>query len=155
MLICLARANSRIQAMIAGVETTMRNGYEIVWNLLYRYVPGFDPTNTVDKPTWNGEGGDVIQYAAAFNLYFRLSAKQGSCHNEFNKSILFLKGIMARSLLKIVKPLIIAIKSTQGAIGDNDGHLIGYLPHYLCIDELAQKIAEHCKVEPFDRDLGG
>jgi hypothetical protein len=30
MPICLARANSRVQAMIAGIETKMRNGYEIV-----------------------------------------------------------------------------------------------------------------------------
>lgn len=30
--ICLAHADSHIQAMIAGVETKSRNGYEIVWN---------------------------------------------------------------------------------------------------------------------------
>jgi hypothetical protein len=66
--ICLARADSRVQAMIAGVETKSRNGYEIVWNLLYRFVPGFNPTNTIDKPTWDGEDGDVIRYAAAFDL---------------------------------------------------------------------------------------
>ncbi len=113
-------------------------------------MPGFDPTNTINKPTWDGEGGDVIQYAAAFDLYFRLSAKQGSHHNDFNKLILFLMGITARNLLKIVEPLIITIKSTQGAISDVDGHLIGHLLHYLRIDKLAQKIAEHCKVEPFD-----
>jgi hypothetical protein len=144
MPICLAWADSRVQAMIAGVETKTRNGYEIVWNLLYRYVPGFDPTNMVDKSTWDGKGGDVIQYAAAFNLYFRRSAKWGSCHNDFNKLILFLKGITACNLLKIVEPLIIAIKSTQGAIGDNDGHLIGQFPHYLCVDELA--CSEDCRM---------
>jgi hypothetical protein len=69
--------------------------------------------------------------------------------------ILFLKGIAARNLLKIVEPLIIAIKSTQGAIDDDGGHLIRHLPHYLRVDELAQKIAERCKVEPFNGDLGG
>ncbi len=150
MPICLAWADSCNQAMIAGVETKTRNRYEIVWNLLYRYVPGFDPTNTVHKPTWDGKGGDVIQYAAAFDLYFRLSAKWGSCHNDFNKLILFLKGITARNLCKIVKPLIITIESTQSTINDEDGHLIGHLPHYLRIDKLAQKIAERCKVEPFN-----
>jgi hypothetical protein len=155
MPICLAWANSRVQAMIAGVEIKTKNGYEIVWNILYRYMPGFDPTNTVDKPTWDGKGGDVIHYVAAFDLYFRLSAKRGSCYNDFNKSILFLKGITARNLLKIVKQLIIATKSTQGAIGDDGGHLIGHLPHYLRVDKLAQKIAECCKVEPFNQDLGG
>jgi hypothetical protein len=154
MPMCLAQADNRVQAMVAGVETKTRNGYTIMWNLLYRFVPGFNPTNTVDKPTWYGKGGDVIQYAAAFDLYFRLSSKQGSRHNDLNRSILFLKEITARNLLKIVEPLIIAVESTQGQI-DDDGDLPdGYLPQYLRVKELAQKIAERCKVEPFDRDLG-
>ena len=54
--------------------------------------------------------GDVIQYATAFDFYFRLSAKHGNTHSQFNKSIFFLKGITARNLMKIVEPLIIAIK---------------------------------------------
>jgi hypothetical protein len=141
--------------MIAGVETKTRNGYEILWHLLYCYVPGFNPTNTVDKPTWDGKDKDVIQYVAAFDLYFRLSSKRGSHHNDLNKSILFLKGITARNLSKIVKTLIIAVKSMQGTINDNGGLPDGYLPHYLRVDELTQKIAERCKVEPFDRELGG
>ncbi len=67
--------------MVAGVETKTRDGYEIVWNMLYRYVPGFDPTKTVDKPSWDAHGRDVIQDAAAFDLYFWLSAKRGGSHN--------------------------------------------------------------------------
>jgi hypothetical protein len=155
MPICLAQANSRVQAMIAGVETKTRNGYKIVWNLLYRYVPDFDPTKTVDKPSWDEQGGDVIQYAVAFDLYFQLSAKCGGSHTQFNKSILFLKGITAHHLMKIVEPLIIAIKGMQSNLDDNGGLRIGYLPHHLQVSELAQKIAECCRVEPFDRDLGG
>jgi hypothetical protein len=150
----LAQADNRIQAMVAGVETKMRNGYTIVWNLLYWFVPGLNPTSTVDKPTWDGEGGVVIQYAAAFNLYFRLSSKRGSRHNDLNRSILFLKGITARILLKIVEPLIIAVRSTQGKFDDNSDLPDGYLPQYLHVKELAQNIAECCKVKPFDWDLG-
>jgi hypothetical protein len=119
MPICLEKADGRVRAMVSGIETKTRNGYEIVWNLLFRYVPGFDPTKTVDKPTWDGHEGDVIQYAAAFDLYFRLCAKRGNTHSQFNKSILFLKGITSRHLMKIVEPLIIAIESTQG--DDDDG----------------------------------
>jgi hypothetical protein len=125
MPICLAQADSRVQAMIAGVKTKMRNGYKIVWNLLYWYVPGFDPTKTVDKPSWDEQGGDVIQYAVAFDLYFLLCAKRGSSHTQFNKSILFLKGITARHLMKIVEPLIIAIKGTQSNLDDNGWLWIG------------------------------
>jgi len=96
----------------------------------------------------------VNQYAAAFDLYFRLSAKRGNTHSQFNKSILFLKGITARNLMKIVEPLIIAIESMQGNNNAGDGGLpIGYLPYHLRVDELTQKIADRCKVEPFDRDL--
>jgi hypothetical protein len=35
MPICLAQAGSCVQAMIAGVKIKTRNGYTIVWNLLY------------------------------------------------------------------------------------------------------------------------
>jgi hypothetical protein len=155
MSICLAQANSWVQAMIAGVETKTRNGYEIVWNLQYQYVPGFNPTKTVDKPNWDEQGEDMIQYAAAFNLYFWLWAKGGGSHTQFNKSILFLKGIRACHLMKIVEPLINAIEGTQSYL-DDDGRLrIGYLPHHLCVSEIAQKIAECCRVVLFDQDLGG
>jgi hypothetical protein len=122
MPICLDKADGRVRAMVSGVETKTRNGYEIVWNLLFRYVPGFDPTKTVDKPRWNTHEGDVIQYAAAFDLYFR-SAKRGNTHSQFNKSILFLKGITARNLMKIMEPLIIAIESMQGDNDAGDGGL--------------------------------
>ncbi len=53
-----------------------------------------------------------------------------------------------------MEPLIIAVESTQSKIDDDGGYCDGYLPHYLWIDELAQKIAERCKVEPFNGDLG-
>jgi hypothetical protein len=76
----------------------------------------------------------MIQYAAAFNLYFRLSSKRGSCHNDLNKSILFLKGITVCNLLKIVEPFIIAVKSTQGKIDDDNDFPDGYLPHYLRVE---------------------
>jgi hypothetical protein len=155
MPMCLTQADNRVQAMIAGVKIKTWNGYEIVWSLLCRYVPGFNPTNTVNKPTWGGKGGNMIQYAAAFDLYFRLSSKWGSCHNDLNKSILFLKGITARNLLKLVEPFIIAIESMQGTIDDDSDLPDEYLPHYLHVKELAQKIAKRCKVEPFDWDLGG
>jgi hypothetical protein len=140
--------------MIAGVKTKTQNGYKILWNLHYRFVPGFNPTNTINKPTWDREGGDVIRYAAAFNLYFLLSSKRGNRQTDVKQSILFQKGITARNLSRIVEPLIITVKSTQSKINDNGGYCDGYLPHYHWIDKLAQKIAERCKVEPFNWDLG-
>ncbi len=127
----------------------------MVWNLLYRFVPGFDPTKTVDKPSWDEHSRDVIHNAAAFDLYFWLSAKRGENHNQFTRSILFLKGITARNLMKIVEPLLIAIEGMQRNLDNIGGTQIGYLPHHLHISALAQQIAECCKVEPFDRDLGG
>jgi hypothetical protein len=97
----------------------------------------------------------MIHYSAAFGLYFWLSAKRGENHNQFTRSILFLKGITARNLMKIVEPLLIAIKGTQRNLDDIGGMQIGYLPHHLHVSALAQQIAKRCKVEPFDRDLGG
>ncbi len=97
----------------------------------------------------------MIRYAAAFNLYFRLSSKWGNRQTDVKKSILFLNGITVRNLSWIVEPLIITVESTQSQINNNKGYCDGYLSHYLWIDELAQKIAERCKVKPFNQDLGG
>jgi hypothetical protein len=152
--ICLTGANSRVKAMLAAVEMTTRDGYEVVWNLLYRFVPGFNPTKTVNKPSWDDHGADVIQYAAAFDLYFCLSAKHGENHNQFTRLILFLEGITARNLMKIVEPLLIAIQGMQRDLDDIGGVQIGCLPHHLHVSALAQRITEQCKVKPFNRNLG-
>jgi hypothetical protein len=153
--ICLTKADSCVKAMVADVKMRTRDGYEVVWNLLYRFIPGFDPTKTVDKPSWDEHSGDVIHYAAAFDLYFWLSAKRDENHNQFTRLILFLKGITARNLMKIVEPLLIAMEGTQRDLNNIGGAQIGYLPHHLHVSALAQRIAERCKVKPFNRDLGG
>ncbi len=141
--------------MVADVKMRMRDGYEVVWNLLYWFFPGFDPTKTVDKPSWDKHSRDVVHYAAAFDLYFWLSAKRGENHNQFTRSIIFLKGITARNLMKLVEPLLIAIEGTQRDLNNIGGTQIGYLPHHLHVSALAQRIAKRYKVKPFDRDLGG
>jgi hypothetical protein len=146
MHICLAQANSQVQAMVAGVKMKTLDGYKIVWNLLYRLIPGFDPTKTVDKPSWDAHGRDMIQYAAAFNLYFWLSTKCSGSHNQFNRSILFLKGIMAHHLTKIVEPLIITIKGMHYNLNDNGGQRIVYLPHHLRVSNLAQRLQNAAKL---------
>ncbi len=61
MPICLDKADGRVRAMVSGVETKTRNGYEIMWTLLFRYIPDFDPTKIVNKPRWDRHNGDVIQ----------------------------------------------------------------------------------------------
>ena len=57
--------------------------------------------------------------------------------------------------MKIVEPLLIAIEGTQRDLDNIGGMQIGYLPHHLHVSALAQQITKHCKVKPFDRDLGG
>jgi hypothetical protein len=124
--------------MVADVKMRTREDYKVVWNLLYRFIPGFDPAKTVDKPSWDEHSGDVILYAAAFDLYFWLNAKRGENHNQFTRLILFLKGITARNLMKIVEPLLIAIEGMQRNLNDIGRTQIGYLPHHLHISALAQ-----------------
>jgi hypothetical protein len=130
------------------------NGYVIVWKLLCHYVPGFNPAKTIDKPCWEDYNGNVIHYAVGFNLYFRLCAKRLNCHSQYHRLILFLQGITAHHLMKVVEPLLITVKSQQPD-EIKATSWVSYLPPHHCIDELAQKLAEHSKVDPYDRDLGG
>ncbi len=56
--------------------------------------------------------------------------------------------------MKIVEPLLIAIEGTQSDFNNIGGMQIGFLPYHLRVNALAQWIAERCKTEPFDQDLG-
>ena len=113
MSICLESVDSHLKALVSSMEAKSRNGYVIVWKLLCRYVPGFNPAKTIDKPCWEDYNGNVIHYAVGFNLYFRLCAKRLNCHSQYHRLILFLQGITAHHLMKIVKPLLIAVESQQ------------------------------------------
>jgi hypothetical protein len=153
MSICLESADSCLKALVSSMEAKSRNGYVIVWKLLCRYVPGFNPAKTIE-PRWENYDSNVIHYAAGFDLYFRLCAKRGNHHSQYHRSILFLQGIIARHLMKVVKPLLIAIESQQP--DENKAtSWIGYLPPHLRANELAQKLAKRSKVNPYDCDLNG
>ncbi len=56
--------------------------------------------------------------------------------------------------MKVVKPLLIVVESQQPDENKTTSW-IGYLPPHLRVDDLAQNLAEHSKVNPYDRDLGG
>jgi hypothetical protein len=139
--------------MVASVETKSHNGYEIIYCLFCQYVPGFDPARTVDRPSWDDYDGDIMRYADAYDLYFRLSAKSGGYHTAFHCSVLFLKGITSPALMKVVEPLLIVVESHKPDENTFKGEWIGMLPFHLQVDELAQKIVEWSKVKPFDWDL--
>jgi hypothetical protein len=154
MSICLESADSRLKALVPGVEAKSRNGYVIVWKLLCCYVPGFDLAKTIDKPCWEDYDSNVIHYVAGFDLYFRLCAKRRNYHSQYHPLILFLQGITARHLMKVVRPLLIVVESQQPDKNETTSW-IGYLPPHLRVDELAQKLAEHSNVDPYDHDLQG
>ena len=144
--VCLAKAPSRVTTMAAQVESRTRNGYDILWRVLRLYVPGFDPTKTVERPLWGDSDGDVIRYANKFDLFFRLSVKNGHSHSDVVKATLFLTGITEPAMMKVVEPLLIAVESAA-SVPPMDGSL----PPRLCFDELAIKISERMVVEPSER----
>lgn len=143
--VCLVNASTRVLTMAATVESRTRNGYDILWRFLRLYVPGFDPSKLVERPSWGAMDGDVITFATAFDLYFRLTEKNGHYHSDVVKSTLFLKGITEPAMMKVVEPLLIAVESAASASAG-----VGTLPRRLCFDELAVKISERMVVEPTD-----
>jgi hypothetical protein len=54
----------------------------IVWKLLCRYAPGFDPAKTINirKPWWGDNDGNVIQFDMGFGPLLWLCAKRGNYH---------------------------------------------------------------------------
>ena len=143
--VCFANASNRVLTMAATVESRSRNGYDILWRFLRLYVPGFDPSKIVERPLWSSVDGDVIRFANEFDLYFRLSEKNGHGHSDVVKSTLFLKGITEPAMMKVVEPLLIAVESAACSAQDD-----GTLPARLRYDELAIKISERMVVEPLD-----
>jgi hypothetical protein len=56
--------------------------------------------------------------------------------------------------MKVVEPLLTMVESQQP--DENKAtSWISYLPPHLCINDLAQKLAKHSKVNPYNCDLGG
>ena len=146
--VCLSKASMRVTTMAAQVESRTRNGYDILWRVLCLYIPGFDPTKTVERPLWSDSDGNIILFANKFDLFYRLSLKNGHSHSDVVKSTLFLTGITEPAMMKVVEPLLIAVESASSA-----SPLDGHLPPRLCFDELAIKIAERMVVEPSDRRI--
>ena len=83
----------------------------IVWQLLCQYVPDLDSAKKIHTPCWDEYFGNVILYAAGFDLYFHLCAKHENYHTQYHCLILFLEGIMAQHHVKVLKPLLFVVKS--------------------------------------------
>jgi hypothetical protein len=154
MSICLESVDSHLKALVSSMEAKSHNGYIIVWNLLCRDLPGFNPEKTIAEPCWEDYDSDVIHYAVGFDLYFRLCAKRGNYHSQYHQSILFQQGITACHLMNVVELLLIAMESQQPDENKTTSWIRHLSPH-LRIDDLAQKLAKHSKVNPYDCDLGG
>lgn len=148
LALLLDGAPSRVTMMVRTTEKS-HNGYDILWRLLGLYVPGFDDTRTIDRPLWSASNGDAIDFADAFDLYFRLCAKANLFYSDLTRSRLFLEGITDPSLKAIVDAFLVALDTEPPYLGKE-----GQLPPKLCMPELAITINRRTAPDDTQHQIG-
>ena len=96
-------------------------------------VPGFDPTLHVSAPVWE-DFLDILDFAHAHLLYFRLQAKVGLYYDSRRKSCTFLRAIQHTEYVDVVTLLQTSVETCRDPFDD------GYLPAHLCLMGLALRI---------------
>jgi hypothetical protein len=61
----------QVKATLTLVRYESNNWYDYLWRVLELTVPGFDPTVPIHAPIWS-DVKDILQFAQAFLLFFRL-----------------------------------------------------------------------------------
>ena len=117
---------------IATIHSDLNNGFDLMWRLMALAVPGFDPAQHVSVPVWD-DYRDIFDFCHAHVLYFCLQAKRGLYYDDRTQSSRFLQAIHQPEYIEVVTTLQTHIESYQ----DMD---MGYLPPYLCMMKLANRI---------------
>ena len=128
----LPRWDTQISSLINMVRMESGNGYDLLWRVMPLSVPGFAPTLQVKIPAWDDD--DIFDFALSFLLYFRLQAKKGVVQDNRTNSISFLTAITEPAYADAITTLMTCITNYVSCIDD------GYLPHNLCIMELATQL---------------
>jgi hypothetical protein len=128
-----------------------RDGFRLLWDVLTRSQPGFNPTKVFPKPTWNS-CRDVSTLAKRWILYFRFMGKTPDVGflSDTEQSTFFLRSIQEPALISQAQSLLVSI------INENKMQPVklrgrAQLPSHLKIAALSETIAQ--TIQPLDNDL--
>ena len=130
-----ASLSKNFNANITSISSTSKNGYDVVWNILYQSVPGFDPSKSLPTPTWT-INHDIFDFSEEFNTYFRVQRLLKQPHSDSTKSLMFLNAITSPEYIETVGILTTAVESK---VFDNNN---SPLPPHLQIHGLATRLAK-------------
>jgi hypothetical protein len=130
-----ASLSKNFNANITSINSTSKNGYDVVWNILYQSVPGFDPSKSLPTPTWT-INHDIFDFSEEFNTYFRVQRLLKQPQSDSTKSLMFLNAITSPEYIETVGILTTAVESK---VFDNNN---SPLPPHLQIHGLATRLAK-------------
>ncbi len=141
----LPTSNLEFQATVSVVRNSSQNGYNLLWQVLALYVPGFDPTILIAHPIWTRDSS-ILDFSQSHFLYFCLQAKMNVYFTPWDKINTFLHAIAPSEYADVVTTL----QTTVDAYYHTDDE--GDLPDNLCIDRIAIMIHQNSKHRV--RDIG-
>jgi hypothetical protein len=125
----------QVNAVLASVRLESNNGYNYILRVLELTVPGFDPTIPIRVPTWS-EADDILHFAQAFLLFFRLQAKVKFHYDDRTQSGKFLRMVQYTEFADSMTTLLSHVNSYRQEFDDS------YLPSHLRLHGLATSIQQ-------------
>jgi hypothetical protein len=129
-----------------------RDGFRLLWDVLIRSQPAFNPIKSFPKPTWHASR-DIGTLAKRWILYFRFMGKTPEVGflSDTEQSTHFLKSIQEPALLSQAQSLLVTI------INENQMQPVkmrgrAALPTHLKINALSETLAQ--TIQPIDNELG-
>jgi hypothetical protein len=114
----------------------MANGYDLLWQMLRQYVPGFNKAKPIIFPFWT-EDTDLFVFAKLTLMYFCLQQLHKATFSNFNKSITFLNVLAGLDYTDQVNTLLTTVENYNLDESWTDVGEEGILPEHLWIPALA------------------
>ena len=128
-----------------------RDGFKLLWDVLIRSQPAFNPSKAYPKPTWYNSR-DVSTLAKRWILYFRFMSKSPDVGylSDTEQSTYFLRSIQEPSLISQAQSLLVSIINENQLVPImNRGR--AQLPTHLKIPAMADTLAQ--TIQPIENDL--
>jgi hypothetical protein len=123
-------------AILSTVCSEMANGYDLLWQMLRQYVPGFNKAKPIIFPFWT-EDTDLFVFAKLTLMYFCLQQLHKATFSNFNKSITFLNVLAGLDYTDQVNTLLTTVENYNLDESWTDVGEEGILPEHLWIPALA------------------